>query len=89
MELTWKTASGIPPLGARAAVDGGRGFASDGPARVTPKSTDPVAILSELVAFRTDVDEGHERPLADRLAELLRERGAGDVTVADVPRALH
>ena len=87
MELTWKTASGIPPLGARAAVDGGRGFASDGPARVTPKSTDPVAILSELVAFRTDVDEGHERPLADRLAELLRERGAGDVTVADVPRA--
>ena len=48
---------------------------------------DPVAILSELVAFRTDLEEGHERPLADRLAELLRQRGADDVTVADVPRA--
>lgn len=54
---------------------------------MTASQSDPVAILEELVAFRTDVDEGHERPLADRLAELLRQRGADDVTVADVPRA--
>ena len=49
--------------------------------------TDPVALLSELVAFRTDVDEGDERPLADHLANLLRQRGADEVTVADVARA--
>lgn len=49
--------------------------------------TDPVAILSELVSFRTDVVEGHERPLADHLAALLRQRGPDDVTVVDVPRA--
>lgn len=49
--------------------------------------TDPVALLSELVSFRTDVAEGGERPLADRLAELLRQRGPDEVTVVDVPRA--
>ncbi|MDB4939265.1 MAG: Acetylornithine deacetylase [Labilithrix sp.] len=48
---------------------------------------DPVALLSELVTFRTDVVEGHERPLADRLAGMLRGYGADDVIVADVPRA--
>lgn len=46
-----------------------------------------MAILSDLVAFRTDVDGGDERPLADHLAGLLRARGADDVVVADVPRA--
>jgi acetylornithine deacetylase len=50
--------------------------------------SDPVPILRELVAYRTDV-EGHERPLADRLAQLLRDRGAADVIVADVPRPGH
>lgn len=50
-------------------------------------STDPVALLEELVAFRTDVEEGSERPLADRLAEELRRRGADEVIVVDVPRA--
>lgn len=49
--------------------------------------TDPVALLSELVSFRTDVHEGHERPLADHLAELLGRRGADEVVVSDVPRA--
>lgn len=49
--------------------------------------TDPVALLSELVSFRTDVTEGDERPLADHLAELLRRRGPDDLTVVDVPRA--
>lgn len=49
--------------------------------------SDPVALLSELVAFRTDVEEGNERPLADHMAALLRARGADEVTVADVPRA--
>lgn len=51
-----------------------------------PTRRDPVDLLSELVSFRTDV-HGDERPLADRLAELLRERGADEVTVGDVPRA--
>jgi acetylornithine deacetylase len=49
-------------------------------------STDPVSLLRELVAFRTDVFEGHERPLADRLAELLRTRNADDVVVVETPR---
>jgi acetylornithine deacetylase len=48
---------------------------------------DPTAILSQLVTFRTDVHEGHERPLADHLAALLRLRGPDEVTVIDVPRA--
>ncbi len=47
---------------------------------------DPTDLLAELVSFRTDAVHGHERPLAERLAELLRERGADDVLVADVPR---
>ena len=47
---------------------------------------DPVALLASLVSFRTDVEEGNERPLADHLAALLRERGPDEVTVTDVPR---
>lgn len=49
-------------------------------------STDPVSILGELVSYRTDVFEGHERPLADRLAVLLRERKAADVVVVEESR---
>lgn len=49
--------------------------------------TDPVDLLSSLVAFRTDVVEGNERPLADHLAALLHERHADEVVVVDVPRA--
>lgn len=49
-------------------------------------SADPVAILRELVAFRTDL-EGRERPLAEHLAGRLRSLGADDVIIADVPRA--
>ena len=48
---------------------------------------DPVALLASLVSFRTDVAEGNERPLADHLAELLRQRGPDEVIVAEVPRA--
>jgi len=48
--------------------------------------SDPVAILSKLVTFRTDVVEGHERPIADHLAELLRAHTPDEVTVGDVPR---
>lgn len=51
-------------------------------------ASDPVELLRELVSFRTDV-EGHERPLAARLAALLRDRGAADVSVGDVPRPGH
>lgn len=51
-------------------------------------ASDPVELLRELVSFRTDV-EGHERPLADRLAALLRDRGAADVIVGDVARPGH
>jgi acetylornithine deacetylase len=54
---------------------------------VTNLQNDPVALLSELVSFRSDRPEGEERPLADRLAELLRERGPDEVVVGDVPRA--
>lgn len=50
------------------------------------RPADPVAILSSLVSFRTDAVEGNERPLADHLAELLRQRRPDEVTVADVPR---
>ncbi len=46
-----------------------------------------VALLEKLVAFRTDVALGHERPLADHLARLLLERGADEVSVVDVPRS--
>lgn len=49
--------------------------------------TDPVAVLRDLVAFRTDVHEGNERPIADHLAELLRACSPDEVTVGDVPRA--
>lgn len=49
--------------------------------------TDPVALLSDLVAFRSDAHDGEERPLAEHLARLLRDRGADEVTIADVPRA--
>lgn len=54
---------------------------------MSPSRTDPVSILEELVAFRSDVVEGDERPLADHLAMLLRERGPDEVVVVDVPRA--
>lgn len=54
---------------------------------MSPPSIDPVTLLSELVSFRTDLVEGEERPLAERLAALLRERGPDEVTVVDVPRA--
>lgn len=47
---------------------------------------DPVAILEELVRFRTDVDAGHERPLAEHLATELRALGADEVVVGDVAR---
>jgi acetylornithine deacetylase len=53
---------------------------------VSSSRTDPVAILSELVAFRTD-GEGDERALADHLATLLGRSGADEVTTCDVPRA--
>jgi acetylornithine deacetylase len=47
---------------------------------------DPVAILQQLIGFRTDVDGGNERPLADHLAAALRSLGADEVDVGDVPR---
>jgi acetylornithine deacetylase len=47
---------------------------------------DPVAILSRLVSFRSDLVHGDERPLADHLAALLRERGADEVEIGDAPR---
>ncbi len=50
------------------------------------RSTDPVAILKDLVAYRTDVGEGEERPLADHLARLLEACGPDEVTVVDAPR---
>jgi acetylornithine deacetylase len=52
---------------------------------MNPSRTDPVSILSELVAFRSDLT-GDERPLAERLADLLRQLGPDEVTVGDVPR---
>ncbi|MBX3226678.1 MAG: M20/M25/M40 family metallo-hydrolase [Labilithrix sp.] len=52
--------------------------------------SDPVAILSKLVAYRSDVVGGEERPIAEHLAELFRglgpDRGPDEVTVGDVPR---
>lgn len=48
---------------------------------------DPVAILEQLIGFRSDVDGGHERPLAEHLAVALRALGADEVTIDDVPRA--
>ena len=48
---------------------------------------DPQAVLSELVSYRSDVDGGDERRLADHYADLLRARNADDVSVVDVPRA--
>ena len=53
---------------------------------MTANFTDPVAILGELVAYRTDVFEGHERPLAERLVELLGARHADDVVLVETPR---
>lgn len=47
---------------------------------------DPVSILKTLVQHRTDVARGEERPLADHLAALLRQRRPDEVTVVDVPR---
>jgi acetylornithine deacetylase len=47
---------------------------------------DPVAILQQLIAFRTDVDGGHERPLADHLVAALTGLGADEVLTGDVAR---
>ena len=52
-----------------------------------PTPADPVAILERLVAFRSDVEHGDERPLADHLAGLLEARGADEVTVVETARA--
>lgn len=49
--------------------------------------TDILSLLAELVAFRTDVDEGDERALAEHLASLLRSRDADEVAVSSAPRA--
>lgn len=54
---------------------------------MTHPRTDPASILSTLVAFRTDLTEGNERPLAEHLADLLRQRGPDEVIVGDVPRS--
>lgn len=51
-------------------------------------SPDPVALLTSLVAYRTDLVDGNERSLAERLAEELRARGADEVIVDDVPRVV-
>lgn len=51
-----------------------------------PSPSDPVALLESLVAIRTDVGEGDERVLADRLAELLSQRGPDELFVANVSR---
>ena len=59
--------------------------ASKKPATVGHVS-DPASILASLVPFRSDIVGGEERPLADHLAERLRERGADAVIVADAPR---
>jgi acetylornithine deacetylase len=48
---------------------------------------DPVELLTELVRFRTDVNEGNERAIAEHLAKLLRERRPDSVEIGDVPRA--
>ena len=56
-------------------------------ARYASCVSDPVALLAELVLFRSDLEGGDERALAARLGELLSARGADEVTVCDVPRA--
>ncbi|MBX3219084.1 MAG: M20/M25/M40 family metallo-hydrolase [Labilithrix sp.] len=53
---------------------------------MTP-AAEPVALLSELVSFRTDRADGDERALAVRLAELLEQRGPDEVVLGDVARA--
>jgi acetylornithine deacetylase len=55
--------------------------------RSNDPASDPVSLLEELVAFRSDLVGGDERPLADHLARLLRARGPDQVDVVDVPRA--
>jgi acetylornithine deacetylase len=47
---------------------------------------DPIATLQQLIGFRTDVDSGGERALADHLAAALRSVGADEVQVGDVAR---
>ena len=49
--------------------------------------SDPVALLSKLVSFRTDLVEGNERLLADHYAELLAVHTPDSIEVGDVPRA--
>ncbi|MDB4940690.1 MAG: Acetylornithine deacetylase [Labilithrix sp.] len=53
---------------------------------MSPEAKDPVDLLAKLVAFRSDVDGGDERPLAEHLGRLLAERKADDVRICDVPR---
>lgn len=49
--------------------------------------SDPVALLSKLVSFRTDLIDGNERPLADHYAELLSAHKPDAIEIGDVPRA--
>lgn len=55
-------------------------------ADIVRRVNDPVAILEQLVRYRTDADGGNERPLADYLAGMLRSLGADEVLMGDVPR---
>ena len=48
--------------------------------------SDPVALLKDLVAFRSDF-AGDEAPIADHLALLLRARGADEIIRGTAPRA--
>ena len=48
--------------------------------------SDPVPLLRDLVAFRSDF-AGEEAPIADHLALLLRARGADEVVRGTAPRA--
>ena len=48
--------------------------------------SDPVAILQDLVSYRSDAVGGDEAALADRLAVLLRARGPDEVIRGSTPR---
>ncbi len=52
----------------------------------TARSPDPVALLSDLVSFRSDHAEGDEGPISAWLAERLRDFGPDEVLVSEVPR---
>lgn len=57
------------------------------PSTSSSPRTDILKLLTDLVAFRTDVDEGDERALADHLGSLLKARDADEVVVSSAPRA--